>query len=267
MTRIQNAFLFAVIASLTIIGISSCEKELPEAPTVSLSQAEYTGKTGDELSVTVTVNAPGGLSSLDITKYLGVDIDTDFGTSGTETVSSSSYTLNYQLNAEGVSTPVRFNFTATDNEGQTGSADLIITTEASLNYVLTTYNWQLTSKRGKCLESESESEMIVDCEKDNTYSFNEDGTYTLDFGALTGSGGGTCDFDGFEIPSSWEVSDDESTFTLTKINAFDPNDIRTEVFQIQSYSISSIETTQTVDLTAFGCIVYDWGIDFVAKPK
>lgn len=237
------------------------------APTVALSATDFSGKTGETASVTATVTAPGGLKNLVVTKYIGTDIDANFGTGGSKSVTTLTHTEDYVLSGEGLTSPIRFNFTAEDNEGQTGSADFIITTEASVSYLLTNFDWQWNSKLGKCLDADPETEQILDCEKDNVYSFNGDGTFTLDFGALTGSGGGTCDFDGLAIPTTWELSADETILTISTANAFDPTDITSETFTIVDASSTAMNSTQTVDLTAFGCVIWDWKFEWVAKPK
>ncbi|MBK9018206.1 MAG: hypothetical protein IPM82_31455 [Saprospiraceae bacterium] len=78
--------------------------------------------------------------------------------------------------------------------------------------------------------------------KDNVYSFNADGTYTLDYGALTGSGGGTCDFDGFRAPTTWSLNAEETTLTIMAVNVFDPTDIQTEVYNITDANTTSIKS-------------------------
>jgi hypothetical protein len=261
--------LVAGLLSTTAITIFSCKKdENKPAPSVSLSAATFSGKTGETASVTATVVAPEGLKSLKITKYLGTDVDATYGTAGTKTVTDLSHTESYLLNGEGLTTPVRFKFTAEDNKGQIGSADFIVTTEASVGYLLTTFNWQWKSKIGKVFAADpGETEQILDCEKDNIYSFKADGTYTLDYGAITGTGGGTCDFDGFRAPTTWTLNAGETELTIKAVNVFDPTDSQTEVYKITSATTASMKSTQTVDLTVFGGIVYDWKFEWTAKPK
>lgn len=265
-------FLYLFVAGLlatSAFTVSSCKKDddPKAAPTVTLSASTFTGKIGDVASVTATVVAAEGLKELRITKYLGTTVDASFGTNGTAVHTDLTHTHDYELSAEGLTTPVRFNFTAEDNEGQTGTADFIITTEPSVSYLLTNFDWQWKSKLGKCLESDPETEQIFDCEKDNVYSFNADGTYTLDYGAITGTGGGTCDFDGFRAPTTWELNSDESELTLRSANVFDPNDVLVEVYKVQDGTTSYMKSTQTVDLSVFGCIIYDWTFEWTAKPK
>jgi hypothetical protein len=269
----HKKFLFMLAAGLlatAIFTFSACDKDDDDsfpAPTVSLSVETFTGKVGESASVVATVTAPGGFKELRVTKYLGTTVDASFGTAGTQTVTTVPFTLNYDLGEEGLTTPVRFNFEAEDDKGKTGDADLIITTEPSVRYLLTSFNWQWKSKMGKCLAADPEEELIEECEKDNVYIFNEDGSMTIDYGALTGSGGGTCDFDGLKPPASWTLSADEGQLTITSVNVFDPNDVQVEVYNITDFSFTSIKSTQTVDLTVFGCVIWDWKFEWTAKPR
>ncbi len=265
-------FLYLALPTLLVgamLTLNSCkdDDEAKPKPTVTLSSDSFTGKIGETASVTATIVAPEGLKELRITKYIGTTIDASYGTDGTKVMNHESHTEDYVLGEEGLAGPIRFNFTAEDNKGQTGSADFIITTEPSVRYLLTNFGWQWKSKKGKCLDSEPETEQIFDCEADNVYSFNEDGTYALDYGAITGTGGGTCDFDGFRVPTTWTLSADESELTIVSVGAFDPNDVQTEVYNIQSASNTSIKSTQTIDLSVFGCVVWDWKFEWAAKPK
>ena len=270
--RLKNfySFLFMAMLATAALTFSSCgddEAATPDPPTIALSAADFSGKTGETASVTATVTAPGGLASLVITKYVGTDVDANYGTGGSISVTTLTHTEDYELSGEGIDAPVRFNFTATDNEGQTASADFIITTEASVRYLLTSFNWQWKSKMGKCLDSEPVTEQILECEEDNVYTFNEDGTMSIDYGAITGMGGGTCDFDGLQPETSWELNGDETELTINAVNVFDPNDVRVEVYNITDANVMEINSTQTIDLTYFGCVIWDWEFTWSARPK
>lgn len=263
------SFLLPGLLLGTLLTVSSCKKdETKPAPTITLSASDFTGKIGESASVTATVVAPAGLKELRITKYLGTTIDASYGTNGTQTVTLESHTETYVLNEEGLTTPVRFNFAAEDEKGQISTADFIVTTQPSVRYLLTHFNWQWKSKIGKATSTEpSESEQILDCEKDNVYTFNEDGSYSIDFGALTGSGGGTCDFDPLTVTNTWELNSDETQLTITASNIFDPTPVP-QVYTIVSADNTSIKSTSTIDLTAFpDGIIYDWKFEWAAKPK
>jgi hypothetical protein len=266
--KVFSILFFLGLLTTGIITMNSCKKDQTfPSPTVSLSATTYSGKIGQVATVTVTVTAPGGLKALKITKYKGTDVDATFGTNGTETYTDLTHTLTYTLSAEGLTNPIRFNFSAEDNKSQLGSGDFIITTTPSVAYLLTTYDWQWKSKLGKCAASDPETEQIFDCEKDNFYSFKADGTYTLNFGALTGSGGGTCAYDGLVATTTWSLNSDETQLTLKGVNVFDATDIRTDVYKIQTATTLAINSKETIDLSAFGCVVYDWTFVWSVKPK
>ncbi|MBK8567763.1 MAG: hypothetical protein IPN76_31705 [Saprospiraceae bacterium] len=153
---------------MAAISFSSCKKDddPKPAPTVTLSATTFSGKIGDVATVTATVVAPEGLKELRVTKYLGTTVDPNFGTNGTAVHTDLTHTHDYELSAEGLTTPARFNFTAEDKAGQTGTADFIITTEPSVSYLLTTYDWLWKSKFGKGFDTEpAATEQIQDCEK------------------------------------------------------------------------------------------------------
>lgn len=262
--------MFVGFLATSVLSVQSCkdDDDAKPAPTVTLTSSSYSGKIGETATVGVAVVAPEGLKSLVITKYLGTTVDATYGTNGSKTVTDLTYEENYVLNEEGLDTPVRFKFEATDNKDQVSSADFIVTTEPSVSYLLVKYNWQWKSKFGQAETTEpGPSEQIQDCEKDNLYIFNADGTYTIDFGALTGSGGGTCDFDALVVTNHWSLNADESELTITASNIFDPTEVP-QVYTITSATSTSIKSTSTVDLTAFpNGTNSDWTFEWAAKPK
>jgi hypothetical protein len=183
-------------------------------------------------------------------------------------VTSNTYALEYTLAAEGLTAPIRFNFTGEDLLGRTVSTDFVITTEVSVKYLLTTFNWQWNSKLGKIFSlTEAESEQILACEKDNFYIFDPNGTMKINYGAVTGTGGGTCDFDGLRVETKWSLNADESVLTIDAVNVFNPSDVQKQVYSIKSFSTTEIRSTQKVDLSAFGGIAYDWTYVWKVKAK
>lgn len=267
----MKKFSFLTLAALCMMAVSvmmsSCTKDDPDAPVVSLSSTDYNGKTGDVATTTATVTAEGGLSTLKITKYIGADIDMSYGTNGTLEVTSSTYTLEYELGEEGVTNPIRFNFTAEDDNGNTGTADFVVTTEVSLEFLLVNYNWRWQSKEGKVFEADPVSEQILPCEEDNVYTFNSDGTMSIDYGAITGTGGGTCDFDGLRVETNWALNAAGDELTITLVNVFDPADIQEQVYKVNSFNLMEIVSEQTIDLTVFGGVIWDWEFTWRAEPK
>lgn len=269
----MKSLKFSMIALLAFaaIGImttsSSCTKEYA-APVVTLSSDSFTGKIGEVASTTVDATIEAEYKELKITKYIGTDVDASYGTDGTMTVTASlPYTLDYTLAEEGAETPIRFQFQVYDKEDQVGEANFVVTTELTYDYVLTAFNWRWDTKVGKVFEADPVTDLIEDCEKDNVFIFNADGSMSIDYGALTGEGGGTCDFDGLNPYVFWELNADNTVLTLTKDNAFDPGNYTYEVYNIVSFSLTDFEATSTVDLTAFGGVEYDWTFTFKAEPK
>ncbi|GJM33858.1 MAG: hypothetical protein DHS20C18_28590 [Saprospiraceae bacterium] len=260
---------FFALLLASIFTFSSCgEDDTQTAPIITLSNTSFTGKVGETASTTVTADIAGEFQELRITKFLGTDIDDTYGTNGTLTVTAAlPYTFDYVLNEEGAETPVRFRFVVVDKGGQTDEGNFVITTELTLSYVLLRFNWRWEAKIGKAYAADPEEDNIEECEKDNVFTFNEDGSMSIDYGALTGIGGGTCDFDGLQPYVSYEISADESLLTLTKDDAFNPGNFTTEEYTIVEYSLTDLRTTTLVDLTGFGGIEYDWTYTFKAVPK
>ena len=69
---------------------------------------------------------------------------------------------------------------------------------------------------------------------------------SLNYGALA------CTFDGFNIYDKWYVSDDEKTFTDVYHSVFNPAQITTEVYNIESLTKDKWVMDITIDLSAFG---------------
>jgi hypothetical protein len=254
------------MASMALM--TGCKKE-DEAPVVALTTTDFSGEVGETATTTATVTAEGGLKTFRITKFIGTTVDNSYGTNGTLTVTGNSHTLSYVLSPEGVQNPVRFKFEAEDNNGKTGSKDFVIIVEPTIDAVLLAFDWRLDSKVGKELAAEaSESEKVKPCEKDNVYSFNADGTYTIDLGALTGTGGGTCDFDGLNVPTTWTLNNDNTELTLKTANVFTGAET-VEVFDITSFGLTEIKAKTFVDLSVFGpdFAAWDWTFTWKAQAK
>jgi hypothetical protein len=268
----NNLLKIPALAGVFLLSLSliftSCKKEDPPVPTISLSLESFKGKVGEKTSTIATVNALAGFKSLRVTKYVGTTIDNTFGTAGVLSVTSNTYALEYTLAAEGLTAPIRFNFTGEDLLGRTVSTDFVITTDVSVKYLLTTFNWQWSSKLGKIFSlTEAESEQILACEKDNFYIFAPDGTMKINYGAVTGTGGGTCDFDGLRVETKWSLNADETVLTIDAVNVFNTSDVQKQVYKIKSFSTTEIRSTQNVDLTVFGGIAYDWTYVWKVKAK
>jgi hypothetical protein len=91
------------------------------------------------------------------------------------------------------------------------------------------------------------SESENDCERDNIFSYNyDDSTMNIDYGSSP------CTFDGLNIYDKWWVSPDEKTFTDVYYSVFNPSQITTEVYNIESLSNDKWVMDITLDLTVFG---------------
>src|SRR5690606_38025365 len=94
------------------------------------------------------------------------------------------------------------------------------------------------------------AEDLKDCEKDNYYLFNSDGTMSLNFGTNTGSG--DCALDGLTVYHEWEISEDGESFIMRRYNVFTPDVIETEVYRIAVLTTTRMELEIDLDLSVFG---------------
>ena len=108
-------------------------------------------------------------------------------------------------------------------------------------------------------------EVINDCEKDNYYLFNADGTMSLNYGQDTGAG--ACNLDGLNVYDRWYISDNEEYFLMEKHNVFTPNVTVRDTFKIETLSIDQLQLEQTVDLTALGLGMEVFLYTFTPSPR
>jgi hypothetical protein len=202
--KTNNYYSFLMACLLISAGLifTSCDDDSPPAdPTLTISDDALTADLGETVTVTVDGDVPGNFNVMRITKFIGTNIDTDYGTGGTVEVGTGlPYTFNYTIGTNDIEEPIRFQFEVEDDNGNTGSTNLIITLAATRAQLLVSFNWRYSSLIFDGMES------ILPCEEDNIYSFEADGTMSVDYGAITGSGGGSCDFDGVTVPVEWEMN-------------------------------------------------------------
>jgi len=246
-------FILSCIVLVALALFTSCQKDDadPAAPTVSLSEDEVSGKSGEEITVTVDITAPGGLKSLVISKTVNLAADNTFGTGGTMTVTPTSsgdntfqHTFTYELKGDEVDKVVGFNFKAEDNNGKASEKDLTVNTIMSGEQIIATYRWNLKSKFHATAEPPAEG--IQDCETDDSFTYNADGTMAVAYGAKA------CTFDGFNVYTGWTLSEDEKTFTQTYADAFDASKTTTETYTVTTLNKDQLVMEITLDLTAFG---------------
>jgi hypothetical protein len=269
--RLEKKFILPLVAAFLVLMY--CKKETTTinyfAPIITLSSKEVDGLVFDIDTITVAVNAPAGLKTLQITKYLGPKIDSTFGTAGVLTLAQYDYKIIYKFTESGLKDTIRYKMLAEDLKGQTGTSELVVTTQPSPRWWLLKYNWQWLNKLGQCSNSDTiQLERIRDCEKDNLFKFSADSTMILDYGALTGSGGGSCDSDGLNVYKFWSLNRIQSELTLTTINTNNQK-ARTQVFRIISIDSLLLKTYSTYDtIPGSGCnFTGDWNVNFKAVHK
>ena len=257
----KNALLkvlvFSTLAvnSFSLVSCKDDDPPAPVAPVISIDPTSYTGDIDDQVTVNVTGDLDGDFKVLRISKFIGTDPDPSFGTNGVmEVTSGVPYTFNYTLGVDGLTEPIRINFEVEDVNGLTDDADLVIVTEASNEQLLTSFDWVWASQ-----EFEGE-QTLRECEADNVWSFEDNGDVSLDYGALTGSGGGSCDFDGSLIHTGWRMNEPMDSIYIYRANAETqaPNDTL-------KWAISEFDQNHFVadETNIFG--VFTWTFEAQAK--
>jgi hypothetical protein len=264
MLRIPN---FIYLPFLTVILVLVCCKKepapIPFAPIITLGAKTFEGKVYDMDTVTVAVNAPGGLKYLKISKFIGSKVDSTFGTAGVLTLFQHDYKLILTFDSAHLKDTIFYNMIAEDSLGRTGTDQLVITTVPSPLYYLKHYNWLWTSRIGQCGTGMGDTlaERIQDCEKDNLFVFSKDSTLLLNNGALS------CPTDGSISYVAFHLSTDQTQLTLIYLQQ--PSGVRkSQVYRINSIDSLNLYTSASFDTTGTGCTYTgDWTINFKAKSK
>jgi hypothetical protein len=246
----KASYLLTAVAFLATVLFPSCKKEDkvdPNKPIIKLSSERLTGKSGQELSITVSITAPNGISALLISKGVNLQPDNSFGTNGVMKIPASGnsfeYVFKYILSPDEVDKLVGFNFRVEDSKGLAAEKDFTLNTTVSGAQLLYTYRWTLKSKIWKRTVPRED---IKDCEKDDSYLFNRDSTMSINYGA---SG---CTFDGFNIYDKWTLTPDETALTITYHNVFNPAQITHDRYNVTTLTKDKLVMDITYDLTAFG---------------
>lgn len=229
--------------------LSACHKdEVAPGPGVSLSQDNITGKSGETITVDLTAYSAGGLQALRITKNVNLVIDSAYGSDGVLEVTPSGsgdtlhYHFIYELKPEEVNKLVGFLFRVADASGHITEKDLTVNTTVSGRQLLTMYRWNLKSK----FHVNANAEEISDCESDDSYLFDWDGTMAIGYGTKA------CTFDGLNVYTGWDLSEDEKSLTITYSSLFDPSQVTVEHYDVVSLSKDKLVIDITLDLTIFG---------------
>lgn len=245
----MKANLKTIVLFLVAIFIYGCSSDTDISSVIlKLTPDKVQGKSGQSITATLNIDAINGLDKVVIYKTINLIKDETFGdvVVTPELVKDNEYVyiFDYELSPNEVEKLVGFNFHVVDKNGNFAEKDLTVNTVMSGWQTIFTRKWKLDSRMWTTVSPEVED--IKNCEKDDVYTFNQDGTYDIDFGALA------CDFDGFNVYDSWELSEDEKTFTLVYHSIFDPSNITTDVYKVKMISSEKFVIWITMDLTIFG---------------
>lgn len=244
------AILISCFVTGIIIFTASCNKDLvdPNLPVLKLHPVNVTGKSGQHLLDTLDIVAPYGAGKLLISKTINLVPDETFETQTVTPVSTGEntyqYILDYTYQPDEVDKLVGINYHFEDSKGNAAEKDLTINTTASAAQIIYSHKWKLISKLWTTVTPQQES--LQDCGKDDIYTYNADSTMGINYGASP------CTFDGLNIYDTWYVSDDEKTFTDVYHSVFNPAQITTEVYNIESLTKDKWVMDITLDLSVFG---------------
>ncbi|MEP6926406.1 MAG: hypothetical protein ABI834_02165 [Ginsengibacter sp.] len=237
--------LYAIVGSILL---SSCKKDSVDSnlPTMKLAPEMVSGKTAQQLQTTLTIHAPYGAKTLEISKT--INLVSALGVTTVTPVSlgdnNFEYVFTYTYQPDEVDKLVGINFHFEDAKGNVAEKDLTVNTIPSAAQIIYTHAWKLTSKLWTTRNPITES--LQDCEKDNLTTFRSDSSILINYGA-TG-----CTFDGFNIFDKWSLSDDETIFTQVYHSVFDPSKITIERYTVKSLTKDKMVLEIGLDLSAFG---------------
>jgi hypothetical protein len=244
------AILMSWIVTGVIVFAVSCQKDSvdPNLPVLKLHPVNVTGKSGQHVLDTLDIIAPYGVGKLLISKSVNLVPDAAFGTQSVTPVSTGpntyQYIFDYTYQPEEVDSLVGINYHFEDSKGNVAEKDLTVNTSTSAAQIIYSHKWKLVSKLWTTITPQMESEQ--DCEKDNIFSYHADSIMFINYG------NDPCTFDNFNIFDKWYVSDDEKTFTDIYHSAFNPEQITTEVYNIESLTKDKWVMDIALDLSAFG---------------
>ena len=244
---------YLIIAMSLVVGtfFASCEKEDkidPSQPVIKLSSDKFTGKSGQELEITVSITAPNGITALKISKGVNLKTDSSFGVNGTMLVTGATgtsfeYVFKYILSPDEVDKLVGFNFRVEDAKGLAAEKDFTLNTTVSGAQLLYTYRWTLKSKVWMRTPPE---ENIQQCEKDDSYLFSRDSSMAISYGVAG------CTFDGFNVYDKWSLTPDETKLTITYHSVFNPAQITNDLYNVTTLTKDKLVMDIAYDLSAFG---------------
>ncbi len=237
-----------LIASLYFLSACHKNSDDPNAPAMSLSTENVTGKSGKLIELTVDLSVPDGFKELLISKGVNLQPDNTYGIKSVTPVSAGGtnykYEFTYLLSPDEVDKLVGFNFKLTDNKGRSVEKDLTVNTTTSAAQIIFSHKWLLKSKFQETASPPVET--ITDCEKDDVYNWKRDSTISINYGTKA------CAFDGFNVYDKWTLSDDEKTFTQKYHSLFNPSAITIETYNVRSVSKDRLVMDIVLDLSWLG---------------
>lgn len=245
--------IVSVIALFSSVLFFACEKDKPETdlPVLRLAPDKVSGKSGFPVSTVLSGTVQNGVKNFYISKTVNLKIDSSWGTNGVLTVTdipagqtSFDYTFNYILKDDEVDKLVGFNYRIEDTKGKAAEKDLTVNTIASGAQIIASHPWKITSKIWKTDDPPSEN--VQECEKDNLYTYKRDSTILLNYGTAG------CLFDGFNIFTTWSLSEDEKTFKQSYYSIFDPSKVTTEIYTVKTLTKDKWVLEIALDLSDFG---------------
>lgn len=243
--------LFILLPVLVFVSLFfGCRKDAPDPnlPVLKLSPAMVSGKSGFDTAAVLTIVAPYGIGKLVLSKTVNLVPDEAFGQQVVqpESIGENTYQFrfNYVFQDTEVAKLVGINFHFEDGKGNVSEKDLTINTEASGAQIIYSHKWRLVSKMWTTAEPPTES--LNECEKDDVYKYNKDSSILLNYGTQA------CMFDGLNIYDKWWLSEDEKTFTQVYHSLFNPEQITTEVYTVQSLTNDKWVMSIFLDLSVFG---------------
>lgn len=250
----KRSFVILSLLAMCTTGLFyACKKDKPatDLPVLKLAPDKVSGKSGFPVSTVLSGAVQNGVQNFYISKTVNLRIDSSWGTNGVLTVTtipagqtSFDYTFDYTLQDDEVDKLVGFNYRIEDTKGKAAEKDLTVNTIASGAQIIASHPWKVTSKIWETDDPPSEN--IQDCEKDNIYNYHRDSTISLNYGS------NGCLFDGFNIFTTWSLSEDEKTFTQSYYSIFDPSKITTEVYTVKTLTKDKWVVEIALDLSDFG---------------
>ncbi len=268
----------AVLAASAIFV--SCEEEsepIVDNPAITLNATKVPGhgqyrlptESGKAVAVTANVASSAPLKSLTITKTVNLQVDSDYGNNGVLTVNPSGtdfqYAFTYTPDTTDVDQLVGFTFRAENANGSISESDLTLAVTLSPRDNLPRRRWLWKSLLHVNDPDEPNKESIRECEKDNSFLFNRDGSVVMNYGTNTATG--DCAFDGLTGYASWSLTDDEKYFLIKKYNVFTPDVIQTDTFRVKTLTVDRLALETDIDLTVFGAGIETFMYVYEAAPR